>query len=217
MLETPPSASVAAVGEVVRQLAVTLDADDSLHREPIGVTFPGVVQSGVIRTAANFAPEWIGCNATELFTELLGRPVTVLNDADAAGVAEMAFGGHDRLGVVIMLTLGTGIGSALFHDGVMLPNSELGHLELGGVDAEKLASARVRTIESLTWEQYAGRLERYLLLVEAVLWPRLIILGGGISRDASQFVPLMTAVRTPVIAATLGNDAGIVGAALACR
>ncbi|MFI8999861.1 polyphosphate--glucose phosphotransferase [Streptomyces sp. NPDC053541] len=187
---------------------------------PVGVTFPGVVTGSTIRTAANVDKGWIGVDAGALLGERLGGlPVTVLNDADAAGVAEMTFGaGRGRKGTVILLTLGTGIGSAVFVDGTLLPNTELGHLELKGHDAEKRASAKAREDEGLTWEHWATkRLQKYLAHVEMLFSPELFIIGGGVSRKADKFLPLIDGIRAEIVPAELQNNAGIVGAAMAAR
>jgi polyphosphate glucokinase len=181
---------------------------------PIGVTFPGVVIRGVVHTAANMDKSWIDLDADKLFTETLGRPVTMMNDADAAGVAEMRFGaGKDKPGVVVMITLGTGIGCAVFHDGVLLPNTELGHIEIDGKDAERLASGSARDDEKLTWKDFGKRIQKYLRKVDALLWPDLFIIGGGVSKEADKYLPDIK-VRTPVVTAELLNNAGIVGAAV---
>ncbi|MFF5423245.1 MULTISPECIES: polyphosphate--glucose phosphotransferase [unclassified Streptomyces] len=185
---------------------------------PIGVTFPGVVTGSTIRTAANVDKGWIGVDAARLIGERVGGlPVTVLNDADAAGLAEMTFGaGRGRTGTVIMLTLGTGIGSALFVDGRLVPNTELGHLELKGHDAEKRASAKAREDEELTWEHWATRrLQKYLAHVEMLFSPELFIIGGGVSRKADKFLPFIEDIRAEIVPAQLQNNAGIVGAAMA--
>jgi polyphosphate glucokinase len=167
----------------------------------------------VIGTAANLHPDWVGVDAATLFADATGRPVTVLNDADAAGVAEMTFGaGRGRPGVTLMLTFGTGIGSALFLDGRLVPNTELGHLELDGHKAEHRASDRAREVEELSWEKWAVRVEAYLRHVEFLLRPDLIIVGGGVSKKADRFLPFID-VRTPVVPAALRNEAGIIGAA----
>jgi polyphosphate glucokinase len=180
----------------------------------IGVTFPGVVIRGVVHTAANMDKSWIGLDADKLFTEALGRPVTLMNDADAAGVAEMRFGaGKDKRGVVVMITLGTGIGCALFHDGVLLPNTELGHIEIDGKDAERIASGSARDEEKLSWKEYGKRLQKYLRTLDSLLWPDLFIIGGGVSKEADKYLPDIK-VRTPVVTAELLNNAGIVGAAV---
>jgi polyphosphate glucokinase len=181
---------------------------------PIGVTFPGVVIRGVVQTAANMDKTWIGLDADKMFSESLGRPVTLMNDADAAGVAEMRFGaGKDKRGVVIMITLGTGIGCAVFHDGVLLPNTELGHIEIDGKDAERLASGSARDDEKLSWKEYGKRIQRYLRKIDALLWPDLFIIGGGVSKEADKYLPDIK-IRTPVVIAELLNNAGIVGAAV---
>ncbi len=202
-----PEAVVAAVREVVRHFD---------HRGPVGLTFPGVVVGGHTRTAANVDKGWIGLDAEGLFREALDLPATVLNDADAAGLAETAHGaGKARDGVVLVLTFGTGIGSALFVDGVLVPNTELGHLELRGKDAERRASSAARERHELTWEQWAERVDEYLDLVEMLFSPQLIVIGGGVSRKHDKFLPLLRAREAEVVPAELRNDAGIVGAAMA--
>ncbi|MET9697971.1 polyphosphate--glucose phosphotransferase [Streptomyces sp. NPDC006529] len=186
---------------------------------PVGVTFPGVVTGGITRSAANVDEGWVGLDAAKLLSERLdGLPVTVLNDADAAGVAEMTYGaGRGRGGTVILLTLGTGIGSALFTDGHLVPNSELGHLELRGHDAESRASVKAKEDGDLSWERWAHRLQRYLAHVEMLFSPDLFILGGGVSRKPEKFLPLIEGIRAEIVPATLQNNAGIVGAAMAAR
>ena len=181
---------------------------------PIGITMPAVVRAGVVETAANIDPTWIGVDAAALFGDALGREVTVLNDADAAGLAEMKFGaGQGHAGSVVVVTLGTGIGSAVFADGVLLPNTELGHLPLNGSDAEEWAADSARDRDDLSWKHWAQRLEEYFSLLESLLWPELIIVGGGVSKKAEKFLPRID-IRTPVVAAQLQNEAGIIGAAL---
>ncbi|MDN3296675.1 ROK family protein [Streptomyces ficellus] len=184
---------------------------------PVGVTFPGVVTGSTIRTAANVDKSWIGVDAAALLGERLsGMPITVLNDADAAGIAEMTFGaGRGRKGTVIMLTFGTGIGSALFTDGRLVPNTELGHLELDGHEAEKRASTKVKDDKDLSWEEWAQRVQKYLAHVEMLFSPELFIIGGGVSRKAEKFLPLIKGVRAEIAPAELQNNAGIVGAAMA--
>ncbi|MCX5310978.1 MULTISPECIES: polyphosphate--glucose phosphotransferase [unclassified Streptomyces] len=183
---------------------------------PVGVTFPGVVTGGVTRTAANVDKSWIDHDARTLLGEKLGLPVTVLNDADAAGIAEMTFGaGRGRKGTVIMLTLGTGIGSAVFTDGQLVPNTELGHLELGGHEAEKHASTKAKEDEELSWHHWAHRVQKYLAHLEMLFTPELFIIGGGVSRKADKFLPLIEHVRAEMVPAELQNNAGIVGAAMA--
>jgi polyphosphate glucokinase len=208
-LPTPQPSDVSSVVEAVAEVAGHFPEYDR-----VGITFPGVVVDGVVRTAANVDKSWLEAPAANLFTERLGRPVSVLNDADAAGVAEVAFGaGRDQAGLVVMLTFGTGIGSALFLDGTLIPNTEFGHLELHGKDAELRASDRVREEEDMSWEQWARRVEEYLRHVEALLAPRLFIIGGGVSKRSDKFFPLID-VRTPMVPATLLNNAGIIGAAI---
>ncbi|MER5863914.1 polyphosphate--glucose phosphotransferase [Kitasatospora sp. NPDC002040] len=202
-----PQAVVAAVHEVVAHFG---------HRGPVGLTFPGVVVGGRIHTAANVAEDWIGLDAAGLFRETLDLPASVLNDADAAGLAEVRHGaGRDRDGVVLMLTFGTGIGSALFTDGVLVPNTELGHLELRGKDAERRASSAARERHELSWADWAVRVDEYLDLVERLFSPQLIIVGGGVSRKHDKFMPLLKQRPAEVVPALLRNDAGIVGAAMA--
>ncbi|WP_327709069.1 ROK family protein [Streptomyces sp. NBC_00464] len=183
---------------------------------PVGITFPGVVTGGLTRTAANVDKGWVDLDARTLLGDKLGLPVTVLNDADAAGIAEMTFGaGRDRKGTVIMLTLGTGIGSALFIDGRLVPNTELGHLELHGHEAEKHASTKAKEDEDLSWHHWAHRVQKYLAHVEMLFSPELFIIGGGVSRKAEKFLPLIEHVRAEMVPAELQNNAGIVGAAMA--
>jgi polyphosphate glucokinase len=207
---TPEPSTPDAVAAGVAEVAASFDVTG-----PVGVTFPGVVTGGVIRTAANLDHAWVGVDAAKLFGAALGRPVTVVNDADAAGIAEVRFGAAaGRSGVVVLLTFGTGIGSAVFIDGRLLPNTEFGHIEIDGKDAEKRASAHARELHDLSWGKWAGRVNDYLAHLEALLSPDLIVIGGGISRKADKFLPLLT-THAEVVPATLHNDAGIVGAALA--
>ncbi|MGW7446519.1 polyphosphate--glucose phosphotransferase [Kitasatospora sp. NPDC054795] len=202
-----PGAVVDAVCEVVRHFG---------HQGPVGLTFPGVVVDGRTRTAANVDKGWIGLDAAGLFREALGMPATVLNDADAAGLAELTHGaGRAEPGVVLVLTFGTGIGSALFVDGTLVPNTELGHLELRGKDAERRASSAAKERHGLNWEQWAGRVDEYLDLVEGLFSPQLIVIGGGVSRKHERFLPLLKDREARVVPAELRNDAGIVGAAMA--
>ncbi|MEU8673650.1 polyphosphate--glucose phosphotransferase [Streptomyces sp. NPDC048560] len=183
---------------------------------PIGITFPGVVTDGVTRTAANVDKSWIDTDARALLGERTGLPVTILNDADAAGMAEMAFGaGRGRKGTVIVLTFGTGIGSAVFTNGQLVPNTELGHLELHGHDAEKRASTKAKEDEDLSWQHWAHRVQKYLAHVEMLFSPELFVIGGGVSRKAEKFLPLIEKVRAEMVPAELQNNAGIVGAAMA--
>ncbi|QNG19054.1 ROK family protein [Rhodococcus triatomae] len=183
---------------------------------PVGVTIPGVVTGGIARTAANIDPSWIGTDARALFGDALGgRAVTVLNDADAAGLAEDTFGaGRDRRGLTILLTFGTGIGSALLHDGVLIPNTEFGHMEVHGKEAEHRAASSVKEDHDLSYKDWAKQVSKVLIRFEELLWPDLFIAGGGISRKHDKWIPHLTN-RTPVVPAALRNTAGIVGAALA--
>lgn len=182
-----------------------------------GCALPGVVTDGMVRTAANIDPTWVDCDARTLIATVVGKPVTLLNDADAAGLAEMRFGtGRGETGVVILLTFGTGIGSAVFSDGILVPNSELGHIEIAGVEAEKCASAKAKEDEELNYPEWATRVNRYLDALETILWPDLIVIGGGISKDHAEFIDLLE-TRTRVLPAALRNHAGIIGAALACQ
>lgn len=183
---------------------------------PVGVTFPGVVRNGRVDTAANLHESWVGTDATTLFSRTLGRPVRVLNDADAAALAETRYGAAQGIGGTILLTtLGTGIGSALVVDGRLVPNTEFGHLEIDGHDAEKRASSGARKRDGLSYRVWAvERLQRYYRVVEDLVWPDLIVVGGGVSRKADRFLPHLD-IRTPIVPATLRNTAGVVGAALA--
>ncbi|MER6911459.1 polyphosphate--glucose phosphotransferase [Streptomyces sp. NPDC000594] len=184
---------------------------------PVGITFPGVVTGGVTRTAANVDKGWVDRDAASLLSQRLGGvEVTLLNDADAAGVAEMTFGaGRGRKGTVMMLTLGTGIGSALFIDGRLVPNTELGHLELHGHEAEKHASTKAKEDQELSWTHWARRVQKYLAHLEMLFSPELFIIGGGVSRKADKFLPHIEGVRAEIVPAELQNNAGIVGAAMA--
>lgn len=207
---TPHPATPKAVADVVGEVV-----EHFTWNGPVGATFPAVVKDGVTLSAANVDKEWIGANADELFTQRLNMPVTVLNDADAAGLAEMRFGaGRGRPGVVLMITLGTGIGCGMFLDGKLVPNTELGHIEIDGKDAEGMAADSVRVRKELSWKKYATRVEQYLRKLDALLWPDLIIIGGGASKKAEKFLPLID-IRPEVVPAKLQNEAGIVGAALA--
>ncbi len=210
-LDTPRPAAPAAVMDVVRQLVTSFGWNG-----PAGITFPGVVIDGVIMTAANVDRSWIGTDARTEFGKATGLTMSVINDADAAGLAEMRFGaGAGQPGTVLMLTLGTGIGSALFIDGILVPNTEFGHIEIRGREAEKRASELVREEHDMSWGKWAGRVDEYLEHMERLLSPKLIIIGGGISRKSDKFLPLLTGLRAPVVPAKMHNDAGIVGAAMA--
>jgi len=207
---TPPDGGPDALAAVLATLAAELSTD-----APAGVGFPGPVVHGRIMAATHLAESWVGRDAPEFFGQVLGRRCTVLNDADAAGLAEMRFGaGVGETGVVLMLTLGTGIGSALFVDGVLVPNLEFGHIEIDGAVAEDRAAARPREIEHLSWEEWGGRLRTYLQRIDALVWPDVIVIGGEITVEAGRFVPLLD-VRPRIVVAQLRNSAGVVGAALA--
>jgi polyphosphate glucokinase len=211
-IKTPKKAEPEPVAEVVREIARNFD-----WKGPIGIGFPAPIKSGVALMAANISPKWVGLNADDLFTRVTGCACTMVNDADAAGLAEMAFGaGRGQPGTVIMVTLGTGIGSAIFYRGRLLPNTEFGHLDINGKDAEHRASDAVRQREDLSWKKYAKRLDRYLMAMEKLFWPDLFIVGGGISKESEKYLPLLT-IETPIVPAQLLNEAGIVGAALAAR
>lgn len=182
---------------------------------PIGCGMPGPFIDGRLVTAVNLHSSWVGAKAEEIFSKACGRKVRVINDADAAGLAAMRFGaGRGKKGVVVLLTLGTGIGSAVFLDGKLLPNTEFGQMELRGKPGERRAAARVRKDRDLTWDEWAERLNEYVCALERLIWPDLIILGGGVSRKADRFIPLIK-TRARVVAAELMNEAGIIGAALA--
>ncbi len=210
-IATPRPAVPDAVADVVKQLTTSFKWSG-----PVGITFPGVVIDGTIRTAANLDPAWIGVDAASLFAKATDNPVRVLNDADAAGVAEMTFGaGVGEKGTVLMLTFGTGIGSALFISGALVPNTELGHIEIHGHDAETRASEHAKELHDLSWGKWAGRVDEYLQHVEAMLSPDLFIVGGGISKQADKWVPRLTGISARIVPAKLLNDAGIVGAAMA--
>ena len=181
---------------------------------PVGVTVPGVVRHGVVHSAANIDQAWIGTDADALFTKATGRDVHVVNDADAAGLAEVRYGAaKGRNGLVIVTTLGTGIGSALVYDGVLVPSSELGHLEIDGHVAEKRAANSAREADDLSWEKWAKRLTKYYQTLEKLFSPELFVIGGGISKKSEHFLPLID-IDTEVVPATLLNKAGVVGAAL---
>ena len=209
-VETPHPATPQAVARAVRELARHFDWDG-----PIGCAMPAVVKGGRLRTAANIAPGWVGVNAAALLRKHTGCLVSVINDADAAGYAEMHFGvGRNREGLVIMVTLGTGIGTALFINGHLVPNTELGHLALRGRDAETWAAESVREKKNLSWKKWAHRVDAYLLLLHNYFWPDLFIIGGGVSKKWQKFLPRLT-LATPVVPAKLRNEAGIIGAAVA--
>lgn len=211
-IPTPQPAVPSAVNKKITKLVKQFK-----YSGPIGVGFPAIVLDGVIRSAANVADDWIGYPGEKALAKATGCPVTLLNDADSAGIAEMRFGaGRKQQGVVIVLTLGTGIGSSLFIDGRLVPNTELGHLYLlkKKVDAEEYASDRIRAAERLSWQAWAKRLDEYLKHLDNIFSPNLLILGGGVSKRDDKFIPHLT-VQVKVVPAQLRNEAGIVGAAMA--
>jgi polyphosphate glucokinase len=212
-LPSTPQVVVRAIGRTVSRAIKQiggLPAD-----APVGIGVPSVVIDGVTRSAANIDPGWIDFDARSALEAALKRPVTVLNDADAAGLAEMRFGaGAGETGVVFVLTLGTGVGSGLFNDGVLVPNTELGHMEIRGRDAERRSAAAARTRRGLSWKAWAMDLDEHLAAIDKLFSPNLIILGGGVSKQPEKFIPRLT-VRPRVVPAKLRNDAGIVGAAMA--
>jgi polyphosphate glucokinase len=212
-LPTPQPSTPEAVAKTIAAVVNEFGWDGGL-----GVTYPGVVTDGIVRTAANVDKGWIGTNAQDVIgSELGGRHVTVLNDADAAGLAEEKFGaGKDNTGVIVLLTFGTGIGSAVIHNGVLLPNTEFGHLEVGGKEAEHRAASSIKDAKEWSYERWTKEVSRVLVAVENAIWPDLFIAGGGISRKAAKWIPMLTN-RTPVVAAALQNEAGIVGAAMAAE
>jgi len=210
-IETPQPATPTAVCDAIKQIVDMFD--EVTASGPVGVTIPGVVSGGVVRTAANIDPSWVGFDVGHQLADLLGRAVVVVNDADAAGIGELRHGAaKGQTGLVIVTTLGTGIGTALIHDGVLIPNSELGHLEVAGRDAETWTASSIKESEGLSFKEWSGRLQQYYAQLEALLWPELIVVGGGISSKADKFLPRLK-LRTPIVAATLENAAGIIGAA----
>ena len=211
-IKTPKNAEPQPVAEVVAQIAQAFD-----WKGPIGIGFPAPIKSGVAMMAANISEKWVGVNADQLFTSTTGCVCKVGNDADVAGLAEMTFGaGKDHTGTVIVITLGTGIGTAIFHNRHLLPNTEFGHLEIKGREAEYRASDAARQRDDLSWKKYAKKLNRYLLTMEKLFWPDLFIIGGGISKQHERFIPSLT-LQTQVMPASFQNEAGIVGAALFCE
>ena len=208
-IKTPKNGEPEPIAEVVNQIAQSFN-----WKAPIGIGFPAPIKGGVAMMAANVSEKWVGTNADALFTKITGCDCTMINDADAAGVAEMSFGaGRGNYGTVIMITLGTGIGTAIFHRGQLLPNTEFGHLEIDGEDAEFRASDAARQRDNLSWKKYAKRLNKFLGTMERLFWPNLFIIGGGISKESEKFLPLLT-IDMHIVPAQLLNEAGIIGAAL---
>jgi polyphosphate glucokinase len=222
-LKTPrpakPDAVLAVIADVARAAGAnatnTTNATNATNATgPVGLPFPGVVTNGVVRTAVHLHKSWVGVNVADAVTERLGRSTTALNDADAAGVAEVAYGAaKQRPGVVVLLTFGTGVGSGLFVDGVLVPNTELGHLPLDGADAESQVADSVRDAKKQSWKKWAKQTNAYLALVDELFSPDLLVIGGGIVKYADEFMSLLRATA-PLRVAALGNEAGIVGAAL---
>jgi len=206
-----PEAVIASMDRLVHRLARSAGIGPST---PVGVGVPGVTMGGVVLTAANIDKEWIDFHLVERLSRALSRPVAIVNDADAAGMAEMRFGvGKDAKGVVIFLTLGTGVGSGTFLDGKLLPNTEFGQMEIRGRAAERRSASAARIRRGLSWKAWAADLDEHLNAIDAIMWPDLMILGGGVSKNADRFLPRLT-VRCPVVPAELRNDAGIIGAAI---
>jgi polyphosphate glucokinase len=206
-----PDRCIEVMRELVEEIATGVDLDPAA---PVGVGIPAVAIDGIVLTAINIDEAWLGFDAREAVSRVLGRRAGIVNDADAAGIAELRFGaGRGRQGTVLMVTLGTGVGSALFRNGDLVPNTELGHIEVRGKDAEHRAASAARTRRKLSWQKWASELDEFLHRVDMLVWPDLMIIGGGVSKDGDRFIPLLT-VRPPVVAAQLRNEAGIVGAAL---
>ena len=207
---TPDKVS-ATIGRLIRRLVKSAGTDADA---PVGVGLPGVAMGGRLLTAANIDPEWVDYPIADKLSKVLKRPVSIVNDADAAGIAEMRFGrGAGRPGVVIFLTLGTGVGSGVFVDGTLVPNTEFGQMEIRGRPAERRSAAAARVRRGLSWKAWASDLDEHLQRIEDLMWPTLFILGGGVSKNADKFIPRLT-TRTPVVPAELRNDAGIIGAAI---
>jgi polyphosphate glucokinase len=206
-----PEAVGASIGRLVRRLAKANGLSQSV---PVGVGLPGVAIDGVIKTAANIDPAWVGYPIVERLGKSLNRQVAIVNDADAAGIAEMRFGmGKDQPGVVIFLTLGTGVGSGVFVDGKLVPNTEFGQMEIRGRAAERRSAAASRVRRGISWKAWAMDLDEHLHAIDSLMWPNLMILGGGVSKNADRYIPRLTQ-RIPVVPAQLRNDAGIIGAAI---
>lgn len=209
-IETPQPATPKAVSGVIKEIIEHFN-----WKGPLGAGFPSIVKDGITRLAVNLSPEWDNLNVEEYIKEKTGLECTFLNDADSAGLAEIRFGSHDTKGLVVMLTFGTGIGSAFFYNGVLIPNMEFGHVEIdGGKNAEKFASAKVRKEKDLSWDEWGKRVNIYLKHMERILSPSLFVIGGGVSRKTEKFIDCIK-IKTPVQAATMQNNAGIIGAA--CR
>lgn len=208
--ETPKGGSPKDIANTLRDLISQLPKANGL---PVGICFPAVVKDGVTKSAANVSKDWIDLDADRLFEKELKRTVHVINDADAAGLAEVKFGAAQNVkGLVVVVTLGTGIGTTLIYNGKLIPNAELGHLEIDGVDYESKASYAAKERENLSWEEWAKRLQKYFEKLEAYLTPDLFIVGGGVSKEYQEFLPLIK-LKTKIVPATNRNSAGILGAA----
>jgi polyphosphate glucokinase len=206
-----PEAVIASIGRLVKRLAKSSGLGTTT---PVGVGLPGVTLEDTLKSAANIDPAWIGFPVVERLHKVTSRPVSIVNDADAAGIAEMRFGvGRDQPGVVIFLTLGTGVGSGVFIDGILVPNTEFGQMEIRGRAAERRSAAAARIRRGLSWKAWSQDLDEHLDRIDKLMWPNLMILGGGVSKQPDRFIPRLT-VRCPVVAAALRNDAGIIGAAI---
>jgi len=206
-----PEAVSATIARLVRRLVKSTGISDSA---PVGIGLPGVAIGGRLLTAANIDPAWVDYPVAEKLGRTLKRKVSIVNDADAAGIAEMRFGiGAGQRGVVVFLTLGTGVGSGVFNDGALVPNTEFGQMEIRGRAAERRSASAARVRKGLSWKAWTMDLDEHLQRIEDLLWPTLFILGGGVSKNGDKFIPKLQR-RTPVVAATLRNDAGIVGAAI---
>jgi polyphosphate glucokinase len=211
-IPTPQPAKPEPMADIVGEIARHFE-----WQGPIGCGFPASLRNGVALGAANVHKKWVRTNANQLFSASTGCPVQVINDADAAGLAEVTFGaGKGRKGIVIVITIGTGLGTALFSDGILFPNTDLGHLEINGSDAEKIASGAAREREGMSWKKWGYNFNQYLQAMEKFFWPDLFILGGGDSKYFDKFIPYLS-VEADVVPAQLLNEAGIVGAALAGR
>ena len=206
-----PEAVIATIGRLVKRL---VKEGGLASTTPVGVGLPGVTIEGRVKTASNIDAGWVDFPVVERMTRSLGRPVSIVNDADAAGIAEMRFGiGKDQPGVVIFLTLGTGVGSGVFNDGRLVPNTEFGQMEIRGRTAERRSAAAARVRRGLSWKAWTADLDEHLHAIDTIMWPNLMILGGGVSKNSDRFLPRLT-VRCPVVPAQLRNDAGIIGAAI---
>ena len=212
---TPNPSTPEAVLDSINRMSKRLAKETGLgDATPIGIGLPGVTIAGRLMTAANIDPAWVEFPVVERMGRLTPRPVSIINDADAAGIAEMRFGvGQGQPGVVIFLTLGTGVGSGIFVDGKLVPNTEFGHMEIRGREAERRSAAAARVRRGLSWKAWAADLDEHLDRIYQLMWPNLIILGGGVSKNADKFIPRLT-VKCPVVPAQLRNDAGIIGAAI---